>query len=98
MALHRKNQNMQDQLDDIVIRIGDTLLLEGAPSDISRLSEELNMVDISKPVARPYRRGHAPIVVGVLGLIVSAALFGVAPIFALGGPWGVSVILLSRFH
>ena len=95
MALHRKNQNMQDQLDDIVIRIGDTLLLEGAPSDISRLSEELNMVDISKPVARPYRRGHAPIVVGVLGLIVSAALFGVAPIFALAA-LGVSVILLSR--
>ena len=31
LAVHRRNQNIGRQLDDLVVRVGDTLLLEGAP-------------------------------------------------------------------
>jgi uncharacterized protein with PhoU and TrkA domain len=34
LAVHRRNQNIGRQLDDLVVRVGDTLLLEGAPADI----------------------------------------------------------------
>ncbi|HMO07509.1 MAG TPA: SLC13 family permease, partial [Paracoccaceae bacterium] len=37
LAVHRRNQNIGRQLDDLVVQVGDTLLLEGAPGDIQRL-------------------------------------------------------------
>lgn len=83
LAVHRRNQNIGRQLDDLVVRVGDTLLLEGSPGDIQRLAAEMDMVDVSHPSARAFRRGHAPIAIAaLLGIVVLAAL-GVAPIFYL---------------
>ncbi|CAN0462696.1 unnamed protein product, partial [Hapterophycus canaliculatus] len=45
LAVHRRNQNIGRQLDDLVVKVGDTLLLEGAPADIQKLSIEMEMVD-----------------------------------------------------
>ncbi len=95
LAVHRRNQNIGSQLDDLVIKIGDTLLLEGAPADIQRLSNDMDMVDVTKPTARAFRRGHAPIVlVALIGLVILAAI-GVAPIFLLS-ILAVSVVLITR--
>ena len=83
LAVHRRNQNIGRQLDDLVVRIGDTLLLEGAPADIQRLAAEMDMVDVSHPSARAFRRGHAPIAVASLAGIVILAALNVAPILLL---------------
>ncbi len=83
LAMHRRNQNIGRQLDNITVRVGDTLLLEGDPADIQRLAAEMNLVDVSHPSARAFRRGHAPIAIGAMaGLVVMAGL-GVAPILAI---------------
>lgn len=95
LAVHRKNQNIGRQLDDLVVQVGDTLLLEGAPADIQRLASDMEVVDISEPSERAYRRGHAPIVVGVLATVVVLAAFNVAPIMILA-MMGVGVVLLTR--
>ncbi len=95
LAVHRRNQNIGRQLDDLVVRVGDTLLLEGAPEDIARLARDMDMVDISRPTDRPYRRSHAPIVLLALAGVVVLAALGVAPIFALAVV-AVAVILLTR--
>lgn len=95
LAVHRRNQNIGRQLDDLIVKVGDTLLLEGAPADIQRLSIEMDMVDVSKPSARAFRRSHAPIVIAVLIGIVTLAAFGVAPIFLLS-ILAVSVVLITR--
>ncbi|ETX28237.1 SLC13 family permease [Roseivivax isoporae] len=95
IAAHRRNQNIGRQLDELVVRVGDTLLLEGAPGDIKRLSEEMALVDVSQPSARAYRRGHAPIALGALAGIVVLAALGVAPILALT-VIAVAVVLLTR--
>ena len=95
LAVHRRNQNIGRQLDDLVVRVGDTLLIEGAPADIQRLSQEMQMVDVSQPSARAFRRGHAPIaVLALLGVVVLAGL-GVAPILPLSLV-AVAVVLLTR--
>ena len=47
LAVHRRNQNIGQQLDDLVVRVGDTLLLEGAQEDIARLASDMDMVDVS---------------------------------------------------
>ncbi len=94
LAVHRRAQNIGRQLDDLVVRVGDTLLLEGAPGDIQRLAADMKFADVSHPTERAYRRKLAPVaVIALLGIVVLAA-FGVAPIFLLA-ILSVAVVLLS---
>ncbi|KAA8609357.1 dATP pyrophosphohydrolase [Salipiger aestuarii] len=95
LAVHRRNQNIGRKLDDLVVRVGDTLLLEGAPGDVKRLAEEMELVDVSHPSARAFRRGHAPVAIGAMAGIVILAALGVAPILALS-VIAVAVVLLAR--
>ena len=95
LAVHRRAQNIGRQLDDVVVRVGDTLLLEGAPEDIQRLAAAEDLVDLSCPTARPYRRRHAPVVLSVLFGVVILSALGVAPIFPLAVV-GVAIVLLTR--
>ena len=95
LAVHRRAQNIGRQLDDIVVRVGDTLLLEGAPEDIQRLASEMNLVDIAQPTERAYRRSHAPIALLALAGIVGLAALQVAPILFLT-VIAVAVVLLTR--
>ena len=95
LAVHRRDQNIGRQLDDLVVRVGDTLLIEGAPEDIQRLANEMDLVDISKPSARAYRRTHAPLAILALIAIVGLAAFGVAPIFLLA-ILSVAFVLVTR--
>ncbi|MGC3936230.1 SLC13 family permease [Roseobacter sp. EG26] len=83
LAVHRRNQNIGRQLDDLIVRVGDTLLLEGAPADIQRLAADMDMVDVSQPSVRAFRRSHAPIAIAALVGIVLLAAFNVAPILLL---------------
>ena len=95
LAVHRKNQNIGRQLDDLVVRVGDTLLLEGTPEDIQRLARDVDLVDVSHPSARAFRRGHAPIAIAALVGVVALAGFGVAPIFFLS-ILAVTLVLITR--
>ncbi len=95
LAVHRRNQNIGRQLDDLVVRVGDTLLLEGAPEDIQRLAVDMELVDITQPSARAFRRRHAPLaIVALIGIVLLAAI-GVAPIFLLS-ILAVALVLLTR--
>jgi len=95
LAAHRRSQNIGRQLDELVVQVGDTLLLEGRIEDIKRLSDDMDMVDVSHPKTRAYRRGKAPIAVGALLAVVVLSTLEVAPILVLGF-FAVTVILLTR--
>jgi di/tricarboxylate transporter len=94
LAVHRRNQNIGRQLDDLVVRVGDTLLLEGAPADIERLAADMELVDVTAPSERAYRRGKSPIAVAAMAGIVILAGLNVAPILALAVV-AVAVVLLT---
>lgn len=95
LAAHRRNQNIGRQLDELVVRVGDTLLLEGAPDDIKRLAREMDMVDVATPTEQAYRRSHAPIAIAaILGIVVLAGM-GVAPILLLS-VLAVALVLVTR--
>jgi di/tricarboxylate transporter len=95
LAVHRRNQNIGRQLDDVVVQVGDTLLLEGAAADIGRLALDMDLVDITQPSQRAYRRRHAPIVIAVLVAVVGLAAINAAPIVILA-LLGVAVVLVTR--
>jgi di/tricarboxylate transporter len=95
LAVHRRNQNIGRQLDDLVVRVGDTLLLEGTPEDIQRLALDMGLVDVAKPSSRAFRRNRAPIAtLSLLGIVALAAM-GVAPILLLSFV-AVAVVLVTR--
>ncbi len=93
LAVHRRDRNIGRQLDELVVKVGDTLLLEGAPADIQRLATDMNLADVSKPSARAYRRTHAPIAIGVMLGVVLLAAFNVAPIMMLAFIGAVTVLV-----
>ncbi len=95
LAVHRRNQNIGQQLDDLVVQVGDTLLLGGASDDLQRLAQEMELVDVSRPAARAYLRGHAPVAIGALFGVVGLAALGVAPIFLLS-VLAVAAVLILR--
>ena len=95
LAVHRRNQNIGQHLDALTVKVGDTLLLEGNPADIQRLAVEMDLVDVSHPSGRAFRRSHAPIAIATLLGIVVCAAFNVAPLFLLS-ICAVALVLLTR--
>ncbi len=95
LAVHRRNQNIGRKLDDLVVRVGDTLLLEGRAEDIARLAADSGLVNVAHPTERAYRRKHAPIALLALAGIVGLAALGVAPILALAVV-AMAVLFLTR--
>ncbi|MEM9999503.1 MAG: SLC13 family permease [Pseudomonadota bacterium] len=83
LALHRGGTNMADRFETTPLSIGDTLLIEGAPEDLARFAEETNLVNVSEPAERGYRRAKAPIAIGVTLLVLIGAAFNLMPITAL---------------
>ena len=95
LAVHRRNQNIGRQSEDLVVQVGDTLLLEGAAADIQRLAADMQMVEIAQPSERAFRRRHAPIVIAVLAGVVGLSALHIAPTVVLA-MIGVGVVLLTR--
>ncbi|MES2144921.1 MAG: SLC13 family permease [Pseudomonadota bacterium] len=95
LAAHRRNQNIGRQLDDLIVRVGDTLLLEGSIEDIQRLAADMDLVDISRPSVKAFRKAKAPIAIAGLAIIVILSALNVAPILALA-LIAVALILITQ--
>jgi len=95
LALHRRDQNIGSRLDDVVIRVGDTILIEGAAADIQRLAADQNLVDVSHPRDRALRRDRAPVVVAVLVGVIGLSALEIAPIEIVAFI-GVAIVLVTR--
>ena len=95
LALHRRDQNIKGALDHVVIKIGDTLLLEGAAEDIARLAADMDVLEVNAPSERAFRRSHSPIALMALFGLVGLAAFQVAPIFLLAVV-AVAVVFVTR--
>ena len=95
LAVHRRSQNIGRQLDEVVVRVGDTLLLEGSPDDIRRMADDVGLADLSETAVRAFKRGRAPLVFLVIGSIVLGSALELAPIQILA-MLGVVVLLVTR--
>ena len=95
LAAHRRSENIGRQLEDLVVQVGDTLLLEGAQEDIQRLATDVDLINISQPSQKAYRRTKAPIAIGALACVVILSSLDVAPIIALAF-LAVTFILVTR--
>jgi len=83
LAVHRRRRQINSRLEDVRVEIGDTLLLEGAPEDIHRLAVDVDLVELTAPEEKPWRRRKAPVAIAALIGVVLLAALEVAPIEAL---------------
>lgn len=95
LAIHRQNQNLRGDFDRVRLAFGDTLLLEGPPDGLKQLFDRGELVNLSEPSARPFRRDKAPIAAAAIGLVVILAAFDVFPIVGLAMIAATSVIALG---
>lgn len=95
VALHRGGMNMANRFETTPLAVGDTLLIEGAPEDLSRFADEANLVNVSEPSERGYRRDKAPLAIGIVLAVVAGAALNIMPIAALA-VIGAVLVLATR--
>lgn len=95
IALHRKGAAVDIRLATVKLAVGDTLLLDGAADDITRLVEDEQLIELSPMTSRGFRRNKAPIAVATMVAVVGLAAMNVAPILTLA-LIGVAVVLLTN--
>ncbi len=83
IAIHRQRERLQDNFDKLRLAFGDTLLLEGPPEGLRRLFDRQDLVNLTQPAERPFRRSKAPIAIVLVAAMMVLATFEVLPIAAL---------------
>jgi di/tricarboxylate transporter len=80
LALRRGGELFRRRMDRIPLRVGDTLLVQGAPESLERLERHRGFI-VAGEVERPdYRRSKIPVAVGIVAGVVALAGLDVMPI------------------
>ncbi|MCR9122045.1 MAG: SLC13 family permease [Phyllobacteriaceae bacterium] len=95
IALHRGGMNMADRFETTPLAVGDTLLIEGAPEDLTRFADENNLVNVSEPSERGFRRDKAPLAIGIALAVVVGATLNIMPIAGIA-MIGAVLVLVTR--
>ena len=95
LGAHRHRHIPGPDLENVRLRPADKLLLEGPSAGFDALAEEADLVNVSRPSGRAYRRRKAPIAIGAVAAVVLLAAFGLMDIGILA-MLAVAGILLLR--
>lgn len=75
LAVHRQDENIQGNLDELHLQFGDVLLVEGTPAQIKRFADNGELISLNTVQERAYRRDKAPIaIIATLAVMLLAAL------------------------
>lgn len=80
LGAHRHRHIPGSDLESVKLRSADKLLLEGPPDNFVALTEDADLISVSRPSGRPYRRGKAPLALVALMAVVVLSAFGVMDI------------------
>ncbi len=83
IAIHRQRERLQNNFDQLRLAFGDTLLLEGPPEGLRRLFDRQDLVNLTHPTEKPFRRKKAPIAIVLVAAMMVLATIGFLPIAAL---------------
>lgn len=95
IAAHRRGANLEARFETTALEVGDTVLFEGAPEDLRRLTDDFRMIALSEPPERNFRPEKAPIVLGCFAGVVLLAALGALPIVALAAI-AAAIVLATR--
>lgn len=79
LAIHRQNEALHGDFDQVRLAFGDTLLLEGPTDGLRRLFDTNELVNLSAVSDRPFRRNKAWVALLALIGVIGLAGLGVLP-------------------
>lgn len=80
LAVHRQDENIQGNLDDLQLQFGDVMLVEGTPAQIKRFADNGELISLNTVQERAYRRDKAPIAIIATLAVMLLAAFELMPI------------------
>jgi di/tricarboxylate transporter len=80
LALRRGGELVRQRLDDVTLRVGDTLLVQATAESIERLDRNRNFIVAQTIERTDYRESKAPVAIGVVAAVVGFAAVDVLPI------------------
>ncbi|MBL0935894.1 MAG: SLC13 family permease [Rhizobiaceae bacterium] len=95
LGVHRHRHVPGPDLGSVMLRPADRLLLEGTSEGLDELSDQNDLVSVTRSTARAFRRTKAPLALLALGLVVVLAAFNVMDIGILA-MIAVAAILVLR--
>ncbi len=97
LAVHRNDkhfsENLSQNYDELTLRFGDTLLIQGPTTGIKRLLDEGDIINLSQPTERATRPKRAWIAVGTLAVVMVLSALDIMPIAGLAVIGSVVVML-----
>ena len=96
VALHRggKHIDLYKKLGNVVLQVGDILLVQGSRNQIVRMKKKGNLLILDATTDLPHTN-KAPVALGIMALIVGLAAVGILPI-AISALVGVLLLLMTR--
>jgi len=82
LAIHRQNENLHGNFDQVRLQFGDTILLEGPPDGLKRLFERGDLINLTEVTERPFRRNKAWLAVLAVLVVIVLSAFEALPIAA----------------
>ena len=95
LAVHRQGENLKNNFENLRLRFGDTLLVEGPVDGIKRLQEERDFLSLTEPKQRDFRPTKAPIAIAAIVAVVVLSAFNVLPLSALALIGAVAVVVFG---
>jgi len=83
LGVYRHKRRLNRSFDELQLKVGDVLLLEGTPKNLSALYHNRNFVNVAVPEIRAPRRDKAPLAVGAILAVTVLAALEVMPIVTL---------------
>ena len=82
LALRRGDDLIRRRMDDITLRVGDTLLVQATAESIDRLDATRDLIVAQEIDRHDYRGDKIPVAIGIVIGVVALAAFEVLPIVA----------------
>jgi di/tricarboxylate transporter len=80
LAFRRGGELVRRRMDNIPLRVGDTLLIQASVDSVERLDANRNFIVAQEIERHDFRRSKIPVAVGIVALVVGVAATGAVPI------------------
>ncbi|HKX54505.1 MAG TPA: SLC13 family permease, partial [Xanthomonadales bacterium] len=94
LGIYRHKKRLNRSFGELQLKVGDVLLLEGAPSDLMALYDSRSFINVAIPQIRPLNRDKAWIALLAIFAVVALAALDIMPIVTLA-VIGATLVVIS---
>ena len=95
LAVHRQGRAIREDLPQLTLAVGDTLLVQGPVESLRQIGQDLNLIPVSQLGPQPGDRitSKAKLALGILGVMIMCVVTGLVPLATASLAAAVALIL-----